>query len=264
MGPHSFENPFYAFWSANESFLAGRYRAKRSAKVRLVPLVEHLKSLHLKARREGILSLEEDLDGIEHPLLREGVNAVLNGWDQDDTAFILQARAAQRPLKGAPLLEFLIIHLSISHLFLGTSPDIVDAQMRALFGDDADLLEPKPTVAETVVLNKKALEEILSHTKVPDTQKAADEFDTAVLAMDDIDVIRLLREIDNPTLVSALSGSDCTETWMKVLRNLSGSSANMLLDDARKMQPIPESVIVQARAKFIELDARLRGERYGK
>ncbi len=76
--------------------------AFRPPKFDLPAEIERLVELALKARRNGLLSLEEDIAGIDDPLLCRGLQMVVDGADADavrgvlQTEMVLRQRAATR------------------------------------------------------------------------------------------------------------------------------------------------------------------------
>lgn len=64
--------------------------------------------LSMKARREGILSLEEELENLDDPFLRRGLLLVIDGIEPDVISDIMQAEISameERHRKGRHLLE---------------------------------------------------------------------------------------------------------------------------------------------------------------
>ena len=74
------------------------FRPKRLA---LDVLIERLTGLALRARRDGLLSLEEEISQVEQPLLAHGLQLVVDGADADTLRGILRTEMALQQEKAA-------------------------------------------------------------------------------------------------------------------------------------------------------------------
>ncbi|MCC2334160.1 motility protein A [Cellulomonas wangsupingiae] len=71
-------------------------RALRARAPRAGANVDTVVRLAERARREGLLALEEDARAVEDPFLREGLQAAIDGTDPEDLRVILEDRIATK------------------------------------------------------------------------------------------------------------------------------------------------------------------------
>ena len=60
-----------------------------------VAIIKVLISFAEKARREGLLSLEEDVEQVENPFVKKGIQLVIDGTEGDLVRYILEAEVEQ-------------------------------------------------------------------------------------------------------------------------------------------------------------------------
>jgi chemotaxis protein MotA len=83
-------------------------RAVRPPRIDLAAEIERMVALALKARRQGLLSLEEDIAHIEDPFVARGLQMVVDGADADSVRSVLRTEMAlrqQRALRRAGVFE---------------------------------------------------------------------------------------------------------------------------------------------------------------
>lgn len=76
-------------------------------KKEIVPLLHFFAELAKKARREGLLSLEDDLEEIDEPFLRDGLQMVIDGFEPESIRDIMETglqTLAERHRMGQSLL----------------------------------------------------------------------------------------------------------------------------------------------------------------
>jgi len=245
-----YEYPFYRFWTANALSMASKYACSRAEKERLVPLVRTVEALVQKARSEGLLSIEEDLASLDWPLLREGLSAVVNGWDLADAVFLVSARAfaSSEAPRGAALLEILVTALAVQHLSCATNPAVISAHIAALFGEDGDLVRRDAELADVQKENEDALARIIKSAQSGERDEA---FEQLLKRLDDISVIRLFREVRVEELALALRSCADEAAWRKILGNMGARGAAdflALIDSIHAKHPA--GAVAAARAKI--------------
>ena len=60
-----------------------------------VAIIKVLISFAKKARREGLLSLEEDVEQVDNPFVKKGIQLVIDGTEGDLVRYILEAEVEQ-------------------------------------------------------------------------------------------------------------------------------------------------------------------------
>ncbi|MFA6448241.1 MAG: MotA/TolQ/ExbB proton channel family protein [bacterium] len=68
----------------------------QEAKLDHIAIIDTLTSLAEKARREGMISLEADIDAIENPMMAKGLRLVVDGTDPELVEAIMQTLLMQR------------------------------------------------------------------------------------------------------------------------------------------------------------------------
>lgn len=103
----------------------------------LKPVIDVLVGLSEKARREGLLALEDDLDNLEDPLLKFGLLLVVDGTDPEIiSAALVNCLAAVEPDR---LLSAVVIIEGVLAIQEGVNPRTMRALLGAYLGADAAL-----------------------------------------------------------------------------------------------------------------------------
>jgi hypothetical protein len=189
----------------------------------LIPLIEELIRFSDKARKEGLLSLEDDLDKIKDPFLKMGIQLIVDGTDPDLVEEILERIIFFSNPSVERVLEYCIIRTGVLGIQSGNNPHVLHHQLYAYIGMEfieeyMSQIDSHPTVRELVV-NPNFIPLDISI-----------EFNYLFTRMDDISIQRMLREIDITVLAYALSNSSL-ECESKILKNISSRAAYMLTED---------------------------------
>ncbi len=92
-----------------------------------------------KARMEGLLALEDDLESIEEPLLRLGISLVLDGTEPELIESTLLSALHAGEYRGAELVRRLIIIHGAMQVQAGTNPVLIKTILAAYLGEKAAL-----------------------------------------------------------------------------------------------------------------------------
>jgi chemotaxis protein MotA len=75
-------------------------------KVEMEGVIDPLVKMAEKARREGLLALESEMDGVEDPFMRRGLQMAVDGTDPDDLYDILSAEVKAKKASAAVGADF--------------------------------------------------------------------------------------------------------------------------------------------------------------
>lgn len=231
---------------------AERMQCGQKDKIQLVPLIDLLVQSSEKARREGLLALEDDIGEYEYPLLKAGMQLVVDGTDPEIIEKLLSIRMLSGNRRGKEFVEQLIIYTGLLSIQSGDNPRITMEKCFALLGDDSDQLRAR-YIAETVEGRESNSAENYS-----ESDGALAEFFAKtgkLVSFDDRAIQKVLREIDTTELAGALHGCD-KNVRKKILQNMSKRAAYLIVDV--QGQIIPDPGVVGAHiTRLFEIIARL-------
>jgi flagellar motor component MotA len=100
-----------------------------------LPLIEKLIHLSDKARRQGLLSLEEDIAQSPYPLMQRGLQFVVDGTDPKLLSEILERTILLSNDTPEKILENCIIAVGILAIQEGYSPRILRENLQSFMGN---------------------------------------------------------------------------------------------------------------------------------
>ena len=109
--------------------------SKRDRK-KILPVIKTLIRLSEKARREGLLAIEDDLPQIEPRFVRDGIRLVVDGYDPDVVKDVLLTRIYADGYSGRKLLERMTAAEGILCFQQGYAPFILRVRLYAFLGED--------------------------------------------------------------------------------------------------------------------------------
>ena len=213
--------------------IAERLQCSGDEKKELLSLVDYVVLEAEKARREGLLALEDDIEECKYPLLQFGLQLVVDGTDPSIIDGILSARILSSNKRGKDFLEQIISYTASLGIQQGNNPRIIEVHCFAFFGDEA---------AE---YQKQYAEEISEPRRREKTKEFEDsdgiytkrfpEIGT-IKNFDDRAVQKVLREIDVEELAPFFHG--CSRAVKsKILQNMSKRAATLVAIDAMRSKP---------------------------
>jgi len=205
-----------------------------------------------KARREGLLALEGDIDEYKHPLLKLGMQFVVDGTDPEIIQSIITSRILSENRHGRDLLEQIIICDSVLSIQSGDNPRIIMVKLFSYLGEDADELQEKYMSQVVESRESKSVENYMD-ADGPVVECFADM--RKVLPLNDRAVQKILREVDSSELVAMLEGSD-TEVRKKILRNMSQRAMRLVASEIQ-VNTSPNTVKKHV-AKLFQIIAKLK------
>ncbi len=113
--------------------LAERLKCEDAEKKECLELVLVIIGLAVKARREGLLSIEDDTLNLTNSNLRQGIELVVDGTDPECVRNILQIKIIAGNLRGKELLSSLIILEGVLMIQDGTNPRLLKETLFAFF-----------------------------------------------------------------------------------------------------------------------------------
>lgn len=232
---------------------AERMQCGRNDKIQVVTLIDLLVQSAEKARREGLLALEGDIDEYKYPLLKAGMQLVVDGTDPEIIEKTLTTRILSAYGKGKELLEQLIICTGVLSIQSGDNPRIIMEKCFAFLGDDSDQLRTKH-IAETVEDRESN-----SAKNYVESDGALAEFfakTSQLVSFDDRAIQKILREIDTSELAGFLHGCN-KNVRKKILQNMSKRAAHMIVDVQGQIVPDPDVVGAHI-SRFFEIIAKLQ------
>lgn len=231
-----------------DDLIFSKYNFSEVRKDVFIPLIEELIRYADKARREGLLSLEEELGNIKDPFLKMGIQLIVDGNDPDLVEEILERVILFSKPTQDRVLEYCIIRTAILAIQSANSPYILHHQLYAYIG--MEYIEEYMNLTNSLPNVKEVSNQI---DFIP--LDISLEFNELFIQLDDISTQRLLREIDIVVLAFALHNSsfECQE---KIMKNLSSRTAYMLAED-RQIISVNLDDCIENQKMILELYERL-------
>jgi len=204
-----------------------RIRCTRKKKRECVELIASIITLSERARRMGLLALEDDLENIDDPLMKRGLLLVVDGTDPEIVFDLLYTFMLASRSRGIGLLKAVITLEGVLAIQAGENPALIASRLGFFLGRDIDLwdsywnnrLRKSPGLAGEHIPGT-GLYDAPHHRASPDP--VAEGLDFEILSgMDDQFICRILREIESRDLAMALKGSSGA-MQQKIFVNMSG------------------------------------------
>ena len=128
-----------------ESELFDRARCSSLDKGAAARLVPTLYLMAEQARKEGLLSLEADIDLIEDEFLRWALPLVINGVDPEAVRELLVTRMYSYNYSGAQLLKAMIVSDGVLAIQAGENPSLTRVRLENYLGPDAEVYRDQPS-----------------------------------------------------------------------------------------------------------------------
>ena len=104
-------------------------------KAQYLPLIEKMIHLSDKARRQGLLSLEEDIEVSPYPLMRRGLQFVVDGTDPKLLSEILERTILLSNDTPEKIMENCIIAVGVLGIQEGYSPRMLRENLQSFMGN---------------------------------------------------------------------------------------------------------------------------------
>ena len=227
-------------------------QCSKADKIQIVPLIDLIVRASEKARKQGLLALEDDVNAYENPSLILGMQLVVDGTDPRLIESILTARIFSTNKRGKELLEQIIVCDGVLSIQAGDNPRLTEVKLFSFLGDEAD------------ELYEQYVSEIREHKEsaaIDAFQEADGEVvdcfaDTGkLLQFDDRAIQKVLREVDMSELVAIVHGAE-SDVRKKIVRNMSRGAADQMASETQAV-PKPDTVKAQVK-KLQEIIAKLK------
>ena len=206
-----------------------------------------------KARRQGLLALEDDLQNIDLEFLRNAFQMIVDGIDPDFIRRMLEIRIFSGAYRGRELLVRCIAMEGVLGMQQGDHPRSLKAMLGAFFGDEFhfDRWCEQPSQQSGVEPNLEKLK------GQPASVAASADFDESILGLDNRTIQMVLREVDQPLLTQAIKGSS-GDAQIKLFRNMSKRAVTLLREDMDYLDPVEDSVILNAQNHIMNVIERVK------
>jgi hypothetical protein len=211
--------------------MAERLQCSEKEKKDAVEVISDIVAASEKARRMGLLALEEDIEGYRKPLLRLGMNMVVDGMDPKIIREILEARILSENKKGKDLLEQVLIYQGCLAIQAGENPGVVTTHLFAFLGEEGDRFKDEYFQNVVAVRQREELEQFINgRSSVPGVPSELRD----ILGYSDMGIQKILREIDMYELGKVLIGAD-SDVRRKVIQNMSEKTAFLLVEEIHQI-----------------------------
>lgn len=243
-----------------------RTKCSRRSKRSCVVLIDLIISLYEKGERLGLLSLEEELDSIDNPLLKKGLQFVIDGVDPQIVEEVIYTYMMSARFRGIDLLNAAVILDGILGIQSGYSPNMLREKLSAFLGKDIDLMEKDAgeLIWDEAVTGYTGADIFSAQNadymeNAPEVNVVVNGFEFENIAgMHDIFVQKIMREIDSHDLAMALKGSSALLKG-KIFSNMSGRGAKLLMDDIDFLGPVRKNDVIFCQEKILNIAFRLAG-----
>lgn len=240
----------------NWSF-AERLQCSEDERRQCLALVTDMMDLAARARRTGLLSLVDTIEGDKHFLLVKGLHLVVDGVKPDVVRRILENYILSDDCRGQELLIRCLILEGIAGIQNGVNPKNIKEMLLSFFGSQGPAMYREAFKTE----DDSNLEELFRNLKAePDSKPLPTSLNTTLGGLDDRDIQECLKEVSTHDLAMAVQGMG-GRAQLRIFKNLSQRGATYLQKVLTQMDPIPSSDIVAAQDKIQSIisDLKTRG-----
>jgi len=109
-------------------------------KQELIPVIDTMVKLAEKSRREGLLSIEDDIDSIDSLFIKKGLQLVVDGTDPEMVRSLLVTLIHAGGYSGVELLRRMIASDGILCIQSGERPEFIRTKLYSYLGEDFESL----------------------------------------------------------------------------------------------------------------------------
>jgi hypothetical protein len=226
-----------------------------------LPVVDLILEASNVAREQGILALEEWLQGKE-PFLAFMTLLVVDGTDPEQVASIGKTLVEAEPHEGVELLKRLLILEGMKSVQMGEHTRLLEAKLLAMLGEGYLMARGHMgNTAQDGKISTDALNAQLAfaaQTAFPaHALPEASVFCEMIKRLTDVSVQRVLMEVNQMQLAVALKGCDGA-TVQRFLTNCSARLASTILEQSEMIGAMPPQEILNAQRAIYDLIRRLQ------
>lgn len=213
--------------------------------------VKILVNLSEKARKKGLLSLEDDIENLESQFFRRGLKLVVDGTDPEVIKHILGIQIFARGYRGKELLENCIIYEGVLAIQQGYNPRIVEEILHSFFTEEFQYERKKKVL--------KDYRSFLSELAKKPADVFSSEFEKLLYTLDDRAIQRIMREVDTYSLGIAMFHLAAPVKY-KLLKNMSESAGILLLEDMDYIGEVSEKHSKEEQDKIYNIIRKLEDQ----
>jgi len=221
-------------------------------KLEIFDTIDELLELSRVSRGQGLLALEKHFDHINDGLFRKAIQMVINGVEADVIRELLLNYSLTGEYVNKEFLKKIIILEGILLIQEGANSHIIIEKLSSFLGED--MIED---VSKRYRRGDPHKGELLEKLIMSSEEKAIKSKDTSLLEipfrkLDNRSLQRLLRDIDEYTLVRALIGTS-GEIQTKVLSNLSEELGISILEEAELLESTSSIDIKECQKRVLKI-----------
>lgn len=234
-----------------------RIRCQRSKKKECIELIASINTLSERARRMGLLALEDDLDKIKNPMMKKGLLLVVDGTDPVIVHNVLYSFMLTCYPRGIGLLKAVIILEGVLGIQSGDNPRLLAEKMSAYLGRDIDLWETYRNNPDnnTGAGTGEDAQGVPRHAGDVNSEVEGMDFER-LAGMADRFIQKILREVDTRDLAMALKGASAA-LQDKICSNMSNRAAMLLKEDMDYMGPVRMDDVICCQERILTIACRL-------
>lgn len=233
--------------------LASRMECSDPEKEQAWKCMDKILDLAELSRKEGLLALDDQVEGIASPILREGVRLILDGYDPEMVNSIMERLILLSPARGADLLTRVVEAEGVLLIQQGMSQYGMIHCLSSFFGETYGLRKAREM--------EEMLQQSLSSSCSDDYAPLSPEtslLEDVVPALTEAQINSWVSEIDTSDLTMALKGAG-SSTVHRILGVLTERSRAVILEDLTACGPVKISDIVAAQKKILQILKKLEG-----
>jgi hypothetical protein len=241
---------------------AERVQCTQADRTRCLGLVADLVDLAAKARRLGLLSLVDTIEGEQHFLLQKGLQLIVDGVKPEVVRRILENYILSDNCSGRELLTRCLILEGIAGIQNGVNPKNIKEMLLSFFGTAGPAMYAEK-FKEDGDENLDDLLNAIDTAAAP--QPSASSLSETLHELADQDIQECLKEVSTRDLARAVQGMS-GGAQIRIFRNLSRRGASYLQKMLTEMDPVVNTDMLAAQDKILSIisDLKSRGAIHGK
>lgn len=235
--------------------LIQKTRCSDKEKKKCMDLIDKFVKLCEIARINGIIALEDNLGDEKNPIIRKGLQLIVDGTDPDYVSDILKNNIYLCGYSGRKLLEQFIIYDGILSIQNGTNPRYLKLRLFSYLGEYGNAMDYGPGRKEA-----EEYKDYLSDLQNDTSPGLKDNIlDPLFSCIDDRGIQRLLREIDTHIFAMAVTGVS-GKTKLRIYNNMSMYAGIILKEEIKNLWGIPEKMVMEAQVSIKNICAKLEDQ----
>jgi len=225
---------------------AERLKCSEDDRRQCLALVGDLMDLAARARRYGLLSLVDTIEGDKHFLLIKGLHLIVDGVKPEAVRRILENYILSDNCRGKELLVRCLIVEGITGIQNGAKPKNIKEVLLSFFGSNGPAMYAEAFNTEA----DPNLDQLLTSLgSTADAEPPPTSLNSTLSALGDRDIQECLKEVSTEDLAEAVQGMD-GRTQLRIFKNLSPRGADYLQTVLTQMDPIANSEMLAAQGKI--------------